>query len=207
MCEDANRAISADMAGKITPTLPPPLERANPEGCQSEADRLTFSRPHLGISKGQAFPALDDDGLAGWKQRLCKTLGIMDVTLAAHLLSQMIAAGALQSPKDAVEVDALLSAVAALGPRDGVEALLAVQAVALHQHALGLLIRAAATPLTGLSEVRLGLAEKLLRLFALQVRVLDGHRRQGHQIVRVEHVTVLGQAIVGNVHSGGGAHG
>lgn len=161
-------------------------------------------RPHLTVGPSGIVPETEQGSLGEWKERLCHCLGISDISLAAHLLQQLVNAGVLNR-QDPAEIDAVLGAVATLAPRDGMEALIAVQAVVLHQHALGLMARAAATSLTGLSEVRINLAEKLLRAFALQVRTLDAHRRQGAQTVRVEHVHVHsgGQAIVGSVQRGG----
>ena len=47
---------------------------------------------------------------------------------------------------------------------------------------------------------------KLTRTFATQVEALKRYRSKGEQKVTVEHVTVNegGQAIVGNVETGGG---
>jgi len=48
---------------------------------------------------------------------------------------------------------------------------------------------------------------KLMRLYNQQLETLDKHRRKGNQKMTVEHVHVHegGQAIVGEVHQGGGA--
>jgi hypothetical protein len=53
----------------------------------------------------------------------------------------------------------------------------------------------------------LNLANKLSRTYAQLLETLDKHRGKGQQKVTVEHVHVHqgGQAIVGNVETGGGA--
>ncbi|MFH1974658.1 MAG: hypothetical protein ABIJ52_03745 [Pseudomonadota bacterium] len=49
-------------------------------------------------------------------------------------------------------------------------------------------------------------AIKLMRLYCQQLETLDKHRNKGRQKMTVEHVHVYkgGQAIVGEVHQGGG---
>ena len=49
-------------------------------------------------------------------------------------------------------------------------------------------------------------AEKLLALYAKQLEALDKHRGKGQQKVTVEYVHVApgGQAVVGNIETGGG---
>lgn len=199
MSKKKNRLSEAGVAGDANRDEPPlPVPPAHARG-----GFAPIPRPHLTVGPSGIVPETEQAALAEWKERLCQCLGIPEISLAAHLLQQLLTAGVLNR-QDPAEVDAVLGAVAALAPKDGLEALLAVQAVVLHQHALGLMGRAATTPLSGLAEVRINLAEKLLRAFALQVRTLDAHRRQGSQTVRVEHVHVHsgGQAIVGNMQGG-----
>ena len=204
MKSKSTKSVSAGLAGEGPQGSLPTLGEMHTSDLSHSGDVTSRLCPQLGCMEGQVVPVLGHGGLDEWTKRLCGVLGLNDIHLAAHLLSQLVSAGALHAPKNEVELNAILGAVAAFCPRDGAEALLAAQAVVLHQHAMGLLSRAAATPLSGLSEVRLGLAERLMRLFLLQVGALDNHRRRGQQVVRVEHVTVLGQAIVGPVQAGGG---
>jgi anion-transporting ArsA/GET3 family ATPase len=50
---------------------------------------------------------------------------------------------------------------------------------------------------------------KLARTFAGQVETLKKYRSTGEQNIKVQHVNVAdgGQAVIGNVSTGGGAHG
>jgi len=96
-----------------------------------------------------------------------------------------------------------------IGPRDGLEGLLALQMVATHNlamHYLNLAVQAQTVPAI---EPFTNSANRLLRTFAKQVEVLKTYRTKGEQKVEVEHVHVHrgGQAIVGTVShtSTGGA--
>lgn len=93
-----------------------------------------------------------------------------------------------------------------LGP-DGVEAMLAVQMVAIHNAAMGFL-RKATLPEQSFEgmEANVNRATKLLRTYVAQVEALSRFRTKGQQTIKVEHVTVEsgGQAVVGNVQVGGG---
>jgi hypothetical protein len=122
-----------------------------------------------------------------------------------QLVSAALNALPSNSPDKAQLANMLIASIAELSPRDGVEAILAVQAVVTHVTALTLLQKAHASTLSGLTDVRINMAEKLIKLSTQQLRALDGHRRQGQQHVRVEHVHIHegAQAIVGTVQTGG----
>jgi hypothetical protein len=103
--------------------------------------------------------------------------------------------------------DYIVAAVHSLGARDGVEALLATQMVAVHQLAMTCLANAAAKEQTDQGiELYVNRANRLLRTFATLVEAFRAHRGGGQQRMVVEHVTVNsgGQAIVGSVNRGGG---
>jgi hypothetical protein len=88
-------------------------------------------------------------------------------------------------------------------PRNGVEALLAAQMVAVHNAALELLRRAILPDQPSrIMEIQSNRATRLLRLYVDQVEALNRLRGGGtRQTVRVERVTVEagGQAVVGAV--------
>src|SRR3954454_7661103 len=104
---------------------------------------------------------------------------------------------------------ATLCRLSEIGPRDVIEAMLAVQMVATHEAALECFRRAALSEQTFAGrELGLKYADKLVRSFAALTDALNRHRGKGQpQVVRVERVTVKagGQAIVGAVTQGGGA--
>jgi hypothetical protein len=97
------------------------------------------------------------------------------------------------------------AAVRSLGPRDGLEALLAVQMVAVHNLAMKFLANAAEEGQTVVGmELFINSAYRLLRMFTAQVETLKTYRSKGEQKVAVEHVHIHrgGQAIVGAVNHG-----
>jgi hypothetical protein len=106
-----------------------------------------------------------------------------------------------------VQARAVLAAMADLRPADGLEGMLAAQAVATHNAAMEC-FRRAMLPEQGLEGRRENLAQanRLVRSYGLLLEALDRRRGRGRpQVVRVERVTVEagGQAVVGNVASGG----
>lgn len=98
-------------------------------------------------------------------------------------------------------IKAALATVEGLGLKDELEAMLAVQMVATHALGMRMMERASAARNWGESQLACNFANKLMRTFAAQTEALAKLRRDGEQIVRVEHVNVLpgGQAVVGNV--------
>lgn len=103
------------------------------------------------------------------------------------------------------DLNAALAVVAGISPSSEVEAMLAIQMYATHEAAMAMLTRVH----TGAGEQSVSaanLATKLSRTYVAQIEALGRLRRGGEQTVRVEHVHVHagGQAIVGNVATGGG---
>src|SRR3954447_26810968 len=102
---------------------------------------------------------------------------------------------------------ATLCRLSGIGPRDVIEAMLAVQMVATHEAAMECFRRAALAEQTFAGrELGLKYADKLVRSFAALADALNRHRGKGQQVVRVKHVHVHpgGQAIAGAVSQGRG---
>ena len=137
--------------------------------------------------------------------------GLTSGAATTHLLNQV--GGALycgtSSPAELVEwkQQAAYATMRAMRPTDAIEGQLIAQMVATNEAAMECFRRAAlpAQTVEG-RQSALGFANKLLRTYAALVDTLNKHRGKGQQTVRVEHVTVQagGQAIVGNVTTGGG---
>ena len=103
---------------------------------------------------------------------------------------------------------ACLEALAGISPKDELEGMLASQMIACHSAAMECFRRAMIKDQTFVGRNQnLNFASKLSRTYALHMEALDKHRGKGQQKVIVEHVHVYqgGQAIVGNVASGGSA--
>lgn len=102
-------------------------------------------------------------------------------------------------------VNAALATIAAVGPRDEMEAQLAIQMAATHAAAMRAMSRLGRTNDPRTVDSYGNLATKMLRTYTTQIEALAKLRRGGEQKVRVEHVHVYegGQAIVGSVLGGG----
>lgn len=106
----------------------------------------------------------------------------------------------LQAAKAAYE------ALQEIAPRSELEGMLAAQMIAAHNGAMECLRRAMMERQTFEGrDQNLKHATKLMGLYERQLAALDKHRGKGQQRITVEHVTVEagGQAIVGEVHTGG----
>ncbi|ACL61225.1 hypothetical protein [Methylobacterium nodulans] len=144
----------------------------------------------------------------GYRLHRLETFGTTSDAFSAHAIGWLGAAmhqrGASHPTQDAL--NAALAAFNAFAPRDEVEALLALQAVATHEAAMSMLMRAKAADDLTVMERCGALATKLQRTFVAQIEALAKLRRGGEQTVRVEHVHVYhgGQAVVGAVTTPGG---
>jgi hypothetical protein len=130
--------------------------------------------------------------------------------LSGHLrLQAILAAGGKVTPDNWANKYSF-AAVHSLGPRDGLEALLAVQMVGVHSIAMKFLGAAAMEGQTTAGiELFTNRADRLLRTFATQVETLRKYRSKGEQHCTVEHVHVHsgGQAVVGAVTATGRGEG
>ena len=126
------------------------------------------------------------------------------------LLSQV--ASALHCPHgdqtdQTKNVNFTLNAMSSLAPRDGLEAMICGQMVALHSQGMEYLRRAAWREQTNeWVDCNVNRAARLLRTFAALAETLRAKRTAGRQKILVKHVTVQsgGQAIVGTVNRGVG---
>lgn len=140
---------------------------------------------------------------------------IMEATGAAHkdvgiqLLSNLgnaVFSAKAGASEMASKLNALAQSMHALGPQDEYEGQLIAQLVVLHEHAMDWLGRANRTERVDFANIYLNGASKLLTRHHETLDTLLKYRKKGEQRVHVEHVHVNagGQAIVGNVNSGGG---
>jgi hypothetical protein len=99
----------------------------------------------------------------------------------------------------------MLSIVKGIEPRDQVEAMLAAQMAATHNATMTFARRLNHVETIPQQDSAERAFNKLARTFAAQVEALKRYRSVGEQTMRVGQVTVSegGQAIVGNVASGG----
>ena len=106
-------------------------------------------------------------------------------------------------------INAAVSGLVGISPKDELEGMMAAQLLAAHNASMECYRRAmlGSQPFEGRRE-NLNQANKLSRTWATLLDALNKHRGKGQQKVTVEHVHVHsgGQAVVGSVeHQGGGS--
>jgi hypothetical protein len=179
---EAGVPTNADQAGMVDSKAakPKPLARLRQEG----AELLPESTPVV------------------WMEELRTVLGVEDPGWAVVLLNSALNALPGGDSQNAEEANAIISALAEMKPNGVVEAMLAVQIVITHIHAMKLFARSNSAAYPGLADSRQSSAQRLLVLFLKQSRALSGLRQEGKQLVNVENVNVHqgGQAIVGIVN-------
>ena len=157
-----------------------------------EGDVATLSPDH--------YPELGTEQLA-----LMEAVGTTDSDFLDGLLRQLaIAAKGLVVDEGGLNF--MLAVVKGVEPKDQVEAMLAAQMAAVHNATMTFARRLANVETIPQQDSAERAFNKLARTFAAQVEALKRYRSKGEQTVRVEHVTVHGQAIVGHVtHRGRGS--
>jgi hypothetical protein len=119
-------------------------------------------------------------------------------------VSTLIADGTKRDQES--KMNACVQGLIGIAPKDELEGMLATQMLVIHNAAMECFRRAAIENQTPHGRYQnLNFANKLSRSYALHMETLNKHRGNGQQKVTVEHVHVHqgGQAIVGNVTTGG----
>jgi hypothetical protein len=168
--------------------------------------RISFTAKNKGDVLQLAAPHNDELGFAA---HILNAFGTTSDPFVDRMIGQL-ANTMRERGEDHASAKALnagLAMIDGIQPDNEVEAALAVQMVATHDLAMRLISRTNHIDMLEKFEIYGGLAVKLLRTFTLQAETLAKLRRGGGQTVRVEHVHVHpgGQAIVGNVSTGGRA--
>ena len=138
---------------------------------------------------------------------LMEAVGTGDFDFLSVLLAQLTNAAQHKGVVDEKEANFLLSVVKGIEPRDQVEAMLAAQMAATHGAVMTFARRLKNVENIPQQDSAERAYNKLCRTFTTQIEALKRYRSAGEQTIRVEHVTVNegGQAIVGNVATGGSA--
>jgi len=125
--------------------------------------------------------------------------------LSKRLMETMLA---LEGKPGANTAGVALSLLSEIAPRDGVEGMLAAQMVATHEMVMIMARRSVASETVDVIESAVNLTAKLNRSFTAQMDALQRYRTKGQQKIIVEHQQVTvesgGQAVIGDVHHGGG---
>jgi len=168
---------------------------------QSKAPKLkTVDKPN-----GKQSIELDcEDDAIGFVY-LMESLGTSDAIFAETLLAQIGNSTTGDKKVNDAVLNFAVSIVQSIKPRDQLEALLATQMAAVHICAMTASRKYLQARYLKPEQNAERALNRLNRTFALQMEALRKHRNGGKQTVRVEKVLVAdgGQAIVGDVHSGG----
>lgn len=134
-----------------------------------------------------------------------EALGLTRVPELSALLHQVVDLTQKDGKPDEYAINQMLAQIAAVEPRDGIEAMLATQMAVVHRAMLKSARSLRGSETIPQQDSNGNLVNKLARTFATQVEALKRYRSKGEQKVVVEHVTVNegGQAIVGAVNTGG----
>jgi hypothetical protein len=153
-----------------------------------------------GDAPGTVVPDTDDTAL--WYARLAKAMGLRNEQMMEALMNQAancLGGGPAQAPNVAV------ASIQSIGPRDGVEAMLAVQMTATHAVAMQMLQRAAREqPSCEVYDSIVNRAVKLLRTYTAQLEALKRYRSAGEQrvVVQHQHVNVTAERAAVQVNGG-----
>ena len=168
-------------------------------------------RVRLAEDKGAASVTLsyDHDDPVTATVLLMDAMGTGDERFAEELLSQVAKLGDHGRRVSEAATNFALSVVAAVEPRDALEAMLAAQMAAVHQATMMMARRLNHVETIAQQDAAERALNKLARTYAGQMETLKRYRSKGQQVVRVERVTVQegGQAIVGHVETGGRGEG
>ncbi len=136
---------------------------------------------------------------------LMEATGTTDPTFLRALLYQLADAATTDGKTNESEVNFMLSVVKGAEPKDQVEAMLAAQMAVVHMRTMASARKLANAEYLPQQDSAERAFNKLARTFTMQIEAFKRYRTGGQQKVTVEHVTVNagGQAIVGNVETGG----
>jgi len=134
------------------------------------------------------------------------SIATVDSRFADGLLRQLMnATPRVEGELDTQAFDLMLSVVSAVEPRDEIEAMLATHMAVLHAATMTFARRLENVDNIPQQDSAERAFNKLAQIFTAQMEALNRYRGEGRQKMTVEHVHVYdgGQAVVGDVHTGG----
>lgn len=178
--------MTKEPSRSASPALPKPKARKSPSA------KLTWNEAGV----------LEIEMTGDW-DRL--TLAAENCAVRSGLLSDASCLGSHGQRTDEGATAFALGFVDAMKPKDAAEALLLTQMAATHRATMMLARRLNHVETIQQQDAAERALNKLGRTYAAQMDTLKRYRSKGQQTVRVERVTVEngGQAIVGNVETGG----
>jgi hypothetical protein len=165
--------------------------------------------PGLSFKQGETGLIIDTDppGTPNAMVLLMDAMGTCDPQFFSGFLTQVInATDTGDDGTNATTVNSALGFIRSIKPRDETEAQLAAQMAATHSAVMTFARRLSKVSTIPQQDSAINAYNKLARTYAAQMEALKRYRSTGEQKVTVTHVSVAdgGQAIVGNVTTGGG---
>ena len=203
--KDTRRSKGREEGDK--PYEPTPREKLALESFKARRDslgprvRLKFSE-----KKGTVLMEIEHPDKKIGEYLLHEAFGVSSRDALDGLVKQLVNYTSIGKTPNEAEVNSAFAMVEGIQPRDNIEAMLALQMVAVHNATMTFARRLNHVDNIPQQDSAERALNKLARTFASQVEALNRHRGKGQQKVTVEHVHVHegGQAIVGNVSGGGG---
>lgn len=161
------------------------------------------------VKTALANDLLEQDAKEEFRLRVCKASGYKNHELGMIFLAKTNEASGKNNDSllDCVtKFNVLAKTMYSLEPKDEIEGKLIAQLIILHEHSMEWLGKALRTDQINFANICLNATSKLLVRHHETLASLLKYRRGDEQRVHVEHVHVHngGQAIVGNVGTGGG---
>ena len=136
---------------------------------------------------------------------MMNALGTVNDQFVDAIVMQLCHLASADGKVDGPKLNRALSMVTGVKPNDEVEAMLATQMAAVHNATINAALHLNSANMLNQVEAYTNGLNKLARTFAAQVEALKKYRASGEQTISVQHVNVTAeQAVVGNVHTGGG---
>ena len=138
------------------------------------------------------------------RSELNAVMGTKNTDFAEGLFTQVVNTVSRGPNTDINATNFALAAIAGIEPKDEIEAMLAAQMAAVHNATMRYAMLLTHSDTIRQQDSNSRALNQLARTFTAQVEALKRHRSSGQQVV-VKHVTVNdgGQAVVGNVQTGG----
>jgi hypothetical protein len=135
-------------------------------------------------------PSEPKESRGSFLAELQEVLGIADTELLSKLIAQAAGTAQIAGVKEPNDYFYPLAVLRAIGPKDELEAILAVQMVGTHSLGMEFLRRASNAEYATAIDSQLNRATKLLKLYGSQLEMLIHHRGGGQQKMVVEHVRI-----------------
>jgi hypothetical protein len=168
------------------------------------------NKVQLNYRKIEESQSTIEDNALLMQSTMCAAFGSASDDYNALLLSQTVNAQFFGQDKDAAHIaNATIDALVSMNPKDVIEGQLCSRLIILNNQYMEFM-RRTVNPCAGTTEIDMNInrSTKLMRLYNETLDALNKHRRKGEQKVIVQHVNVNngGQAIVGNIQTGGGGN-